>query len=352
MTTSPRTKLSYAWPTTKASPWTLTVIHGTAALSKLQPEFESWSAQRALPTTARSSWLFATMHAVVTNDHWAVVARDSDGCLQGLVMLFDEHTDGDGLTSLVGTDQGNRGFLTVAAPELAEEMAREVLRVLRSRSQPTTLLVGPLDADDPCVHAFATSLPGARLISDDPVPVIRQTSPDALHYLSHGMQRTVRKAKNRLTKDGCTGSVSFTTVAEEITAVVPQLERCHRDRDHVHGRASDLDDDRGRQLWHARLRHLSRLGELELATLTIDGQFAAHALGALDAPVYRVLEGRFVTEWARYAPGRLLETAVLQRVLDDNAFNLLDWMTAVAPEKLLASNYADPMVRVHLRTQT
>ena len=72
--------------------------------------------------------------------------------------------------------------------------------------------------------------------------------------------------------------------------------------------------------------------------------FAAYVLGIVDGPVYRLLEGRFDTGWARYSPGRLLEAAVVQRMLDDPALTTLDWMTSVASEALLATNDADPMV--------
>jgi hypothetical protein len=61
-----------------------------------------------------------------------------------------------------------------------------------------------------------------------------------------------------------------------------------------------------------------------------------------------LLEGRFVTDWARYSPGRLLEVAVVERVLDDDLLTTFDWMTAVAPESLLGRNDADPMVLVQL----
>jgi hypothetical protein len=209
------------------------------------------------------------------------------------------------------------------------------------------VLFGPLDANDASVHALAAALPGAQLMADAPIPVVRQDSDDVRDYLSHNMRRTLRKARNRLTADGCEVSVQYTRDAAEIALLLPEIEECHRARDHVHGRPSDLDDLRARRLWENRLRGLASRGRLELAVLRIDGEFAAHAVGALDAPVYRMLEGRFVTRWSRYAPGRLLEADVLQRVLDDPALTTLDWMTAVAPEKLLATNASDPMVLIH-----
>jgi len=162
------------------------------------------------------------------------------------------------------------------------------------------------------------------------------------------MRRTVRKATNRLNSDHRTGTIQFTAEAAQITNLLPQLEQCHRNRDHVHGLLSDLDDDQQRWLWQHRIHRLAKAGELELATLHINHKLAAYALGIADGPVYRVLEGRFDTEWARYSPGRLLEAAVAQRMLDDPALTTLDWMTAVAPEALLATNAADPMVIVRM----
>jgi hypothetical protein len=129
---------------------------------------------------------------------------------------------------------------------------------------------------------------------------------------------------------------------------LPELARHHQARDHAHGRGSAVDDPTGAALWHRRVEALLDLG-LEMARLTIDGQLAAYVLGVHDRTTYRLLDGRFVSAWGRYAPGRLLETAVLQRVLDTPTLDQLDWMTAVAPETLLAHTATSPMVALTLR---
>ena len=53
-----------------------------------------------------------------------------------------------------------------------------------------------------------------------------------------------------------------------------------------------------------------------------------------------------MTRWSRYAPGRVLEAAVLQRMLDDSAYDTFDWMTSVASDTLLATTDHDPVVVV------
>lgn len=91
---------------------------------------------------------------------------------------------------------------------------------------------------------------------------------------------------------------------------------------------------------------LSKEGSLELAAARIDGELAAYVLAITDRPTYRVLEGHLVGEWSRYAPGRMLEAAVLRRVIAGRSYRTLDWMTSVAPESLLAVNGHDPVVTV------
>ena len=174
----------------------------------------------------------------------------------------------------------------------------------------------------------------------------RDGSLSAADYLTDGMRRTLRKSANRLAKDDHVLSIAFTRDRARIMRVLPMLEECHRDRDHARGRDSDLDENSARLLWHARLRALADAGVLELATAQIDGQLAAYVLAILDRPVYRVLEGHLATRWSRYAPGRVLESAVLQRMLDDASYETFDWMTSIASETLLATNDHDPVVVV------
>ena len=109
------------------------------------------------------------------------------------------------------------------------------------------------------------------------------------------MRRTLRKAANRLEADGRQARIAVHQDAAEILGLLPQLEQVHRHRDHVHGRISDLDDAVRHRAWRHRVRNLTDVGLLELAMLDIDGELAAYTLGVVDGPIYRLLEGRFVT---------------------------------------------------------
>ena len=93
------------------------------------------------------------------------------------------------------------------------------------------------------------------------------------------------------------------------------------------------------------MRRLLEHRSLELATLVVDGELAAYVLGIPDGGWYRVLDGRIDDALARYAPGRLLEAAVVERALARGDRGV-DWMTSIAPEALLAANSAHPVVAV------
>jgi hypothetical protein len=218
-----------------------------------------------------------------------------------------------------------------------------------AQSGRSTVILGPLPDGSAVVHAFAAGLSGSTEDAAAPIPVIRRAAgiaPD--DFMAAGMRRSLRKASNRLAADGRNVQTRFTTDASEIVELVPHLERVHRQRDHMHGRISDLDDAVRHRAWRHRIRNLIDVGLLELAVVEIDEDLAAYTLGVVDGSDYRLLEGRFVTRWARYSPGRLLELAVVERVLADPTITTFDWMTAVAPESLLGQNDTDPMVLVQL----
>lgn len=320
-------------------------LHGHQSLRAIEVELAELAGRCGSPTTAQVPWLLATTGAVHEQQSWAVLARDTDGELVGAVVLLNR-TDGlHESVTLAGTDDGQRGAILTQCATVARALGQAVSQALCRRRVWPDVELGPLSADSPVVEAFGLGLHGSARTHAVGVPVIRRAgAADVDIYLSHGMRRTVRKATNRLNSDRQTGTIQFTADALQIIDLLPLLEQCHRDRDHAHGRLSDLDDDLQRWLWQQRFHALAQAGDLELATLHINDRLAAYALGVIDGPVYRLLEGRFDTEWARYSPGRLLEAAVVQRMLDDPTLSTLDWMTAVASEALLATNDEDPMV--------
>jgi CelD/BcsL family acetyltransferase involved in cellulose biosynthesis len=332
--------------------YSVELAYGLREVGALDGELTALAAACGAPLTARPAWLLAACAATRQLEPWVLIARDASGTAVGAAVLVDQVDDRrTRATALGGTDGGHRGALLTGDPVVAHALGESWHRLRLEQHRPAPVALGPLPAGDPVVAAFAAGLPGSWQEATASIPVIVAAVPGSEpggEYLAAGMRRTLRKAANRLAADGSRAVHRFTADPAEIRDLLPQLEQVYRHRDHVHGRASDLDDAARQQTWRHRVRDLAEAGVLELGTLHVDGELAAYTLGIRDAPTYRLLEGRFVTRFARYSPGRLLEALVVERALATAGFTTFDWMTAVAPESLLGRNDADPMVLLRL----
>jgi CelD/BcsL family acetyltransferase involved in cellulose biosynthesis len=328
------------------APQWIEVLETRTAFADVAAEIEQFSREYGAPVTARTAWTKAALDAVPSANPLAVLVRDQHGLLRATALLLVMTGPGaDMVVSPGGLE--HRAAIPAADAWAAAALGEALSHSLVRRPRPTLVRLGPLPVNSPALAAVATSLPGAATISANPIPVVRQNGSQAIDdYLTHGIRRGLRRGRNRLGADGRRDDVGFTRDRSDVLRLTSSMERASRERDHAHGRTSPLDDPTGRALWKGRLQHLATAGDLELATLRLDGQLAAYVLGVIDGRSYRVLEGRFVSEFARYSPGRQLEAAVLERVLEDPRLDTLDWMTAVAPESLLAANADDAVVVV------
>ncbi len=237
--------------------------------------------------------------------------------------------------------------MAAADPEAAHQLGRTVLTHLAHRAPGQALDLGPL-LDDERTAGLADGL-GAEVVAGAEVPAMRSDQgTDVAAYLSAGMRKTLRKARNRVATDGLTLTLTTTDDADAVARSLPFMASAYRDRDREHQVPCLLDSEQGMGLWRGRIEHLLGIGVLELTTLTLGTDPVAYVVGVRDGRRYGVLEGRFATAWSRYAPGRLVETAVLQRVLDDEGLDEVDWMTGVAPEALLAENAREGSVMLRL----
>jgi hypothetical protein len=322
------------------------IVAGLDRLRAHRGELEALAQRCGAPVTARSSWILSS--AGSGPQPWAVLVRDPSGFLRaGAVLVEVDGVDrGSKIVAFAGSDFGHRGAILADDRLWARRLGIALSRTLPARTSGWAIELGPVDADATTLSGFTAGFPQLVKMDADPIPMIRREVglDQALDYLAPAMRRTLRKATNRLVSDGYAVDIQFTRSHGEIRALLPELEESHRNRDHDRGRTSDLDDESALRNWRSRLTDLSLDGLVEVGTARIDGALAAHVVGVRDEATYRVLEGHYVTAWGRYAPGRLLEAAVVQRMLDEPEMVALDWMTSVAPESLLATNASAPMV--------
>jgi hypothetical protein len=324
------------------------IIHtGASAVCAQAQELDALAASiPGTPVTARWPWTsVSVLDPAGLFTPWLVALMAGDELVAAALML-DDDSGSIRRTSLAGTEGGHRGTMLAASEPAAVRLGEalgEALMVQRCEFS-----VGPVRRTE-AVEALIENLPVGLLIDDVAIPVVRSGEANGA-AMSRGTTRTLRKAHNRMTADDVRSEIVVTDDRHVISGMLPLLESISRDRDYAGGRTSPLDDIGERRRWERRARVLAAEGTLRLATLLLDGELAAYLFGIVDGMTYRVLEGRYVSSWARYAPGRVLEAAVLTDVMSTPHFQTFDWMTAIAPESLLASNDIDPHIVIRGRS--
>ncbi|HEY4608865.1 MAG TPA: GNAT family N-acetyltransferase, partial [Ilumatobacteraceae bacterium] len=319
------------------------VVEGDRALSNLSADIGMLHASLGLPVNARMRWLEVWAMLEASWTPWAVVVREREtGRLTGAALLAKRHTDaGHEVVSMGHGPFGTTRFAAQGSPA-AYVLAMAVASQIDSLPGHWTLTLDNLQPGDLVAQFLLDLLPNAQASAVPSVPFVDvhafATGGD---FYSHNMRRQLRKAENRLATDGLRADVNFARTGPEIGVLLPQLERIHVERDHTAGRPSDLDMPGVGQLWRQLILAHTVGDQVEVATLTINGSIVAYVVGICDDRTYRVFDGHFDTQWARYSPGRMIEHAVLQHVVSEQKYDTVDWMLGVAAEKILVVSGAN-----------
>ncbi|HUR18486.1 MAG TPA: GNAT family N-acetyltransferase [Acidimicrobiales bacterium] len=318
------------------------VISGPTLLDDLGADLDDLHDATDAPITARRPWLTAWLGAFTAGTPSAVTVRSGpSGRLDAVALLCSVETEGVVEVAAVGHGRNDRGRLPARTPDACDALADGLVGFLDSMDSEWALRVEQLPADDPVASRLVDRLEIGFILPGGLVPRI-EFQDEAGHLeglLGRGMRKQLRRARARMEAEGIQACLSFEVESGRIAELLDEIEATHRARDHAVGRSSDIDAEPARQFWRDVIsRHAARC-EVEVATLRFGPSLAAYVVSLLDGESYRVLDGRFDTEWSRFSPGRLVETATLEKAFGDGRFSNLDWMNSVASEKLVAANY-------------
>src|SRR4051812_4985752 len=321
-------------------------ITGEHAILRLADEIDVLACELGVGVVGRAVWSLPSVFGA--GDHaWAVTVRRTSGQLAGVAVFVDRWVDCSRVVTLAGTEGGFGGTVMSESAAAAVELARAIAVGLVDRGYAAD--IGPVRGARRVLVELAEILAGRAVLEDEPIPHLRRCAgPELAAYVSHNMRKTLRRASNRFRTDGLRPRLEFTSEPTEVNALLPSLASAYQDRDHAKGRPSQLDTPEGRQAWEQRLLQLVESGWGEVVSLRVDDTLVAYVVGIRDGSWYGIREGRFLTSFNRYAPGRLLEAAVVQRALHDPALVGIDWLSSVAPESLLADNGAVRALRLSL----
>ncbi|HET9443427.1 MAG TPA: GNAT family N-acetyltransferase [Acidimicrobiales bacterium] len=318
------------------------VLVGASVLDDLGDDLDRLHAGTGVPVTVRRPWLETWARAHPERRACAVVVRDPASRRLDGAALFGTADDGATVDiSPLGHGRNDRSRLPVRTPAAAHRLAHALVEWLTGLDRPWTLRLEQLPEADPVAVELARLLPTVHLVRAAPIPLVRfhdDASPCVEQYLGKGMRKQLRRAYRRLEQDRVAVEIGVAGDCQSVFRLLDDVERIHRQRDHdVRGR-SDLDAPGAARFWREVIERHAWRGEVEISTLRLNGTVAAYVVALIDGHSYRVLDGRFATEWSDASPGRLLETATLERAVRGPEWTELDWMNSVASEKLVAYN--------------
>ncbi|MEO6205203.1 MAG: GNAT family N-acetyltransferase, partial [Mycobacteriales bacterium] len=279
------------------------VLTGDDAIRGLT-EIEALLEETGAPITARVPWLRA----------WA-------GATQDLPVLVIAHS-GAGPTAAAplavrrrgpvmevlawGHQDSDQVSLPARTPADAGELARALHAYLRGLRRPWTLRVEQLPVADGAGRALARTLPRAALSEGDVSPrtVFGQERTLAQH-LSRNGRRSALQASNRLSAASLDPQIGYWRSPDDVGRHLVDLEGLRRRRDHALGRPSAMDDPARRAFYRTVVLGAAAAGELELATLHVDGRLAAYDVCFIDRGWLRLWDGRIEPDLAHYGVGKL-----------------------------------------------
>ena len=320
------------------APARVTTRRGWRAMRPLEPALEALHRAAGTPVTARLAWWRAAVAADPGIVPLLLALRGPGGTLTAAALVALREDDGDSRMTSVRPHTDDAWDIAAVSPGARQMLLARLARYVAGLNGRWRLtLTGMRDGDE--ASWLAGQLPSGRAVPAPPVPGIGFTRDEV--PLAPGIRSGLDRSGHRIRRHALTETIQFEREPARLGRLRDEIEAVHQARDHDAGRVSDLDDQAGLAFWRSVYDGHAARGELEVGTLRLDGHLAAYVIALVDARAYRVFDGRFAPKWRPYSPGRRLEATVVEHARR-GSFAELDWMSSVAPEKLVASTRADP----------
>jgi diguanylate cyclase len=319
------------------------VLQGLRQVERTLPLLESFHARVDAPVSARWPWLSSWFKLHPEAELVCIVVRSNSDELEAAALLGKQRVGERIRLFSINNQMANVASVFAADPNAAKLLAAAITEFAQSSRGEWVLELHQIAGKNEVADAILKHLPSITQEPQLSVPQVLLSSEVTLDsLLSKNMRKHLRRVHTRLANRSAQWHVDFYRGSDKIMALLPEIEEIHIGRDHAQRNVSDLDDVLERRFWQETIVTHTYANELEVATLTIDGAIASYVISLIDGDTYRVLDGRMNGAFAEFSPGRILESATLERVLRDRDFATFDWMTGVAPDTILAANFWQP----------
>jgi CelD/BcsL family acetyltransferase involved in cellulose biosynthesis len=203
-------------------------------------------------------------------------------------------------------------------------LATGLVDALHGLNHPWMLRLRQLPVRSPLATELVAAVSTTSTYAGARRPVLRFTDDrPATQWLSRNTDRSLKKARNRVRREGHRLKVGWVEPWGEIEEMLPELVRIHRARD-LELRGATLLDDRQHATFYQQVVH-RHAGQWRLLLVRIDGSVAAYALCLKDGDTLRVWDNRVAPDWRRYSAGLIANAEVILRGATDGSVAMVDW---------------------------
>ncbi len=324
------------------------VRYGLKEIRQVAKDMDELVADLKMPVMASWPWLQHWSESFVKWTPMMVEVRTPETQqLAACAMLAIDKKESGATVVAMGHSSSLYAGLPARDPAAAKALARAVVDALNGASEAWAMDLEQIPDHDPTLTHLSEALDNGQLLPELRVPrVVFATAHNAEEVLSKSKRKQLRRARNKIEQAGLDMVIAFDRGRAISSELLDEVESVHISRDRHARRNSDLDRPAEREFWRRVVEGGNEDWEVEIATLRFNGELAAYAVAILDGDTYRIYDGRMSTEWQQYSPGRLVEAAALARAMSDQRFTVLDWMSGIAAEKLLTTNFAESRMRL------
>ena len=324
------------------------VRHGLKEIRQVAKDIDELVDDLKMPVMASWAWL---QHWAESFAKWTPmmveIRTPETQQLAACAMLAIDKKDSGATVVAMGHSSSLYAGLPARDPSAAKALAKAVVDALNGMSVAWSMDLEQLPDHDPTLTHLSEALDNGQLLPELRVPrVVFSTAHNAEEILSKSKRKQLRRARNKIENAGLEMVIAFDRGRAISSELLDEVEAVHVSRDRHARRNSDLDRPAEREFWRRVVEGGNEDWEIEIATLRLDGELAAYAVAILDGDTYRIYDGRMSTDWQQYSPGRIVEAAALARAVSDQRFAVLDWMSGIAAEKLLTTNFAETRMRL------
>jgi len=320
------------------------VVQGHDALAGLGSQFDDLATAVGAPVTARRPWLQAWVDCYPTYEPVVLVLRSGAGRLEAAAPLAARRRRGSRTVTALGHGPSDSAMLLARSSSAADVLAAGITEWLDRDGQSWTLVLRHLVSEDLIAERLSAQLTRVRSEPGAVSPQLHVANDRAAalsEYVSTRHQSEVRRRWRRMTKDGLQPIIRQVVTRDEISQLMPEVERVYRTRDADLNRRCALDNKAQGAFFRQVIDVHAARREVRLTTLTLGGSLAAYVLCFVDGQAYRMWTCRFDPTFARYSAGMVAMDASVEDALAMGC-QVYDFMRG---EELYKASYANHQAR-------